>query len=683
MIDAPHELLQSVIDSTVEGIVVLGRKGHIVLYNRRAAEMWSLPDELQGGDDRTLLWHAFSQLADPDAFLAQARLFDWDKEEETLDILELKDGRMFERRSVPHRVNGAVVGRVCSFRDVTSQRSAERAIVRSERRYRALFEASLAGVYTLDLEGRVLDCNDAFARILGAGTPKNVIGAKIEDFYESRIELHEILKTLADVPTLQGLEVSLRTTTGKSARVLQSINRIDIDNEVVLQATVVDIDDLKRAEEQIRFHAFHDILTCLPNRQLFRDRLHTTLVRAQRATRNTAILFVDIDSFKRVNDTLGHMAGDELLVSVAERLVVTMRGTDTVSRPGGDEFHVIIPDAISTGDAELVARKLLHILAKPFRCGNQDVFLTVSIGVAVFPADGSDAESLMRSADNALSDAKHAGGNTHRVATAELNRRASERFAIENNMRAALDREEFVLHYQPIVDARTEKIVALEALVRWQHPERGLLGPREFIPVAEETGLIIPLGDWIIWRAATDAVEWQRRGMPGVRVSINVSPKQFQRPHLVRTIRTALRMTSLDPELLELEVTESTAAQDPEATTEVMRVLRAEGIRLSIDDIGTGYSSLAYLKHFPVTTAKIDKSFIRTVVSDRSDAAIVTAVIGVAHSLEMDVVAEGVETVEQAQFLKAHRCDSLQGMLFGRPSLLATWLPDVGGAESA
>jgi len=668
-------LLRSTIDSTDEGILVLDRNGRIVLYNKRAAEMWNVTRELASKSrDRDLLSHAIDQLVNPDEFRARARAFDWLNESKTSDVLELKDGRILERCSIPHRLDGQIVGRVWTFRDATEARAVQHAVETSEKRYRMLFERNLAGVYTCNTEGIITDCNQAFARMLGVGSPALLIGTRIGQFHVAPAERHEITNMLASALTIPGVELTLKKANGESLRVLESVSRIEIDGVTLFQSTVVDINDLKRAEEQIRFHAYHDVLTCLPNRQLFRDRVRIGIAHAKRAQRNAAVMFIDLDDFKKINDTLGHTVGDETLVMIAERLSSVLRKGDTLARPGGDEFQVLIADIISAADIERIARKLLHTIAKPLTIGTREIFLTASIGIALYPADGADEESLMKSADNALFDAKQMGRNTYRISSQELNRRASERFIVENSLRTAVERGEFVLHYQPIVDAGDQRFVAFEALVRWQHPERGLLPPIDFIRIAEETSLILPLGEWVLRQACMDAATWQQRGLAGVRVAVNISQKQLQGADFGPMVNRILADTGLAPELLELEITESVAAQDPEATSVLLGTLRASGVRIAIDDIGTGYSSLAYLKHFPVSTVKVDKSFINAVTTDRSDAAIVSAVIGVAHSLEMEVVAEGVETEEQAAFLRQNQCNCLQGYLFGAPMVIEDWL---------
>ncbi len=670
-----ESLLRSTIESADEGILVVDEKGRVVLHNARAAEMWNISNEMMATtDDRELIRHAIRQLTDPEGFLERAKAFDRTADTKTVDTLELKNGRIYERSSIPHRVGSAITGRVWKFRDITAEREAKRALERSEKRYRMLFERNLAGVYTCTSDGIITDCNPAFARMLGADSPAAIIGDRISKYHVAPAERQELTKMLGPASAIPAIELELRRMNGSELRVLEGIARVEIDGAMLFQSTVVDINDLKRAEEQIRFHAYHDVLTCLPNQQLFRDRVRVAIAHSSRSMKNAAVMFVDLDDFKKVNDTLGHTVGDEALVLLAERLTGVVRKGDPLARPGGDELRLLLVDLDSLVDVERVARKHLHIVAKPLTLGDRDIVLTASIGVAVFPADGLDDETLMKSADNALFAAKQMGRNTYSISSLELNRRTTERFIVENHLRTAIDHGEFEVHYQPVVDAKDHNIVALEALARWKHRERGLLQPIDFIRIAEETGLIVPLGELVLQRACADAAAWQLTGLENVRVAVNISQKQLQRFDFAEIVERVLRETGLPSHLLELEITESAAAEDPEATIAVLRRLRASGIRLSIDDIGTGYSSLAYLKHFPVTTVKVDKSFVNTITTDRSDAAIVAAVIGVAHSLDMEVVAEGVETDEQAAFLHHQRCNFLQGFRFGEPMRIDEWI---------
>jgi diguanylate cyclase (GGDEF)-like protein len=425
--------------------------------------------------------------------------------------------------------------------------------------------------------------------------------------------------------------------------------------------------ELERARSLGLHLAHHDTLTDLPNRQLFRTRLRQLIAQAKRHPRALGVLFLDLDRFKQINDTLGHRVGDILLQAVARRLQACVRETDTAARRGGDEFTIIL-DGVKRGqDVARVAKKVLSEIAKPFVIDGHDLFITASIGISLFPGDGSDVETLVRNSDIAMYRAKGRGGNNYQFFLPEMNDRALERMELEHSLHQAIERQQFVLHYQPQVDLTSGRIVSMEALVRWQHPDLGLIYPDEFIPLAEETGLIVPLGDWVLETACKQARAWQDRGLPPVALAVNFSARQFQFRRPVERIRQALAAADLAPHFLELELTESVVMKDPSFAIETLLKLRDMGIGISIDDFGTGHSSLAYLKRFPITKLKIDKVFIRTLLSDPKDAAITNAIISMAHNLQLKAVAEGVETMNQLDFLRGPRCDEVQGYLFSRP----------------
>ncbi|MFI5182555.1 MAG: putative bifunctional diguanylate cyclase/phosphodiesterase [Thermoanaerobaculia bacterium] len=423
----------------------------------------------------------------------------------------------------------------------------------------------------------------------------------------------------------------------------------------------------KAAEERSWHHAHHDGLTGLPNRLLFGDRLGLAIQRARRDGQRLAIMFLDLDDFKHVNDTLGHSAGDELLVEVGERLRRTLRGDDTVARLGGDEFVILLNGAKDAGSAAVMARKILAVFDASFVARKRDLFLSASLGVALCPDDGSDPETLLAHVDTAMYRAKKAGRNTFQFFTPEMQRQAQERASLESGLRRALPRGEMRLHYQPIRELKTGRIAGLEALVRWQHPERGLLPPLNFVPLAEDVGLIVPLGAWVLRRACEQARTWREERPGDLAIAVNLSARQLQQESFAREVRQILHETGLPPTALNLEITESTAMQNVEATSRVLGELSAIGIGLSIDDFGTGHSSLSYLKHFPIHRLKIDRSFIDGMARDLRDRAIVKGVLSIAHSLGVRVVAEGVETEEQASLLTTFGCDEVQGFLFGAP----------------
>jgi diguanylate cyclase (GGDEF)-like protein len=418
--------------------------------------------------------------------------------------------------------------------------------------------------------------------------------------------------------------------------------------------------------EENRVLAYYDSLTELPNRLLFKERVGQALVDARRHRRNFAVGLLDLDGFKHINDTLGHDAGDRLLKQVAERISKTLR-SGSLARLGGDEFTILIRDLTSVEDPARVAQHALETFRKPFRLGDQEVFIKASIGIAAFPVDGTDLETLLRNADAAMYHAKDAGGNGYQFYTSSMHTSALARLTLENDLRRALEREEFRLSYQSVVDIETLEIIGTEALLRWQHPDRGLTLPDEFMPLAEETGLIVPIGEWVLRSACEQNRAWQQAGLPALRVAVNLSSQQFRSKTLLRRVRRVLAKTGLYPRHLALELTETSLMNADEETQELLRSLRSFGVRLSIDDFGTGYSSLSYLKHFPLDDLKIDRSFISEVATNPDDAAIVRAVVAMAHSLKLQVVAEGVETEAQLSFLREHGCDSAQGFLFSEP----------------
>ncbi|HZS11023.1 MAG TPA: EAL domain-containing protein [Nitrospirales bacterium] len=412
--------------------------------------------------------------------------------------------------------------------------------------------------------------------------------------------------------------------------------------------------------------AHYDSLTQLPNRRLFMDLLSHALARASRSNRMVALLFLDLDRFKLINDTLGHTLGDRLLKTVAERLRRSLREGDTIARLGGDEFTVMLEDMMTPDDVGRVAQKLLDAVAAPMVVDGHDIFITASIGIALAPENDSTRDGLIRCADTAMYAAKE-HRHAYRFFSSDMNAKACERLDLETGLRYAMQRQELVLHYQPLMDFMTGALVGVEALLRWQHPARGLLPPSTFIPLAEETGLIVPIGEWVLRTACAQTKAWQDGGNQTLRVAVNISRRQCQQASLVEAVDQILRETRLSPLSLELELTESLLMQDPERTMAMLERLHARGVRLSIDDFGAEYSSLGYLKRLPITTLKVDRSFVRDIVSNASDASIARAIITMAHALQLNVIAEGVENESQAAFLSAQQCHEMQGYYFSKP----------------
>lgn len=424
---------------------------------------------------------------------------------------------------------------------------------------------------------------------------------------------------------------------------------------------------LKEATEHAFRLAQHDMLTDLPNRAMLTEYLHQTLAQATRHQRRVAVLFIDLDHFKNINDALGHDAGDTILKAVASRLLHSVRESDTVARLGGDEFVVVQPDILDERDVTTVLHHILDTLAKPFELSGKEFNISGSIGISLFPEDGQDTSTLIKHADTAMYSAKECGRNTYRFYTADMNARVVERLKMESSLRRGLERNEFFLVYQPQVDIASGSIIGLEALLRWNHPEEGLVSPSRFIPIAEDSGLILPLGEWVLRTACAQEKSWLEQGFEPGRVAVNFSMRQFEQQNLVQLVAQVLSETGLDTGRLEIELTESMISRNPDKTISTLVSLREMGVTIAIDDFGTGYSSLSYLTRFPIHKIKIDRSFVLSIGKDSSAEAVINAIIAMARSLELTTIAEGVETEAQLAFLRAQECGQMQGFLFSRP----------------
>ncbi len=537
-----------------------------------------------------------------------------------------------------------------------------RELAASEERYRLLFERNLAGVYIATEEGEVIDCNDACARLFGYVSREELLEVgRIE--YMHPHERDSMVRRLRERGTVANEEVELRGRDGLAVWALENVRRIPADGEqpARLEGILLDISDRKRAEEEIAFKAYHDALTSLPNRALFLDRMEVALAQARRAAGTLAVLFLDLDDMKSVNDTFGHQTGDHVLRAIGKRLTEMLRGGDTVARVGGDEFLILL-NAADPGEAELVARKILSAVAEPFLIERDELHLTTSIGVALYPTDGEDAETLIRQADGAMYRVKEAGGNDIQVG-GQATRRTVGRLSLEDQLRAAIERDEFVLHYQPQVHIDSKLLSGAEALVRWQRPDGTLVSPSGFMTVCEQSGLITALGEVVLTKACRQMVEWQKVGSAPLRMGVNVSARQFYQRDFTGMVERVLADTGLAPMRLELEITETVAMQTSERSLKMLHHLRAMGIAVAVDDFGTGQSSLSYLKRFPVDTVKIDRSFVNDLIAGENDEWIITAVLMLANHLGLRTVAEGVETEDQRLFLRGHDCREIQGYL--------------------
>jgi len=558
--------------------------------------------------------------------------------------------------------DGQITGFLHVGTDISERKQSEETL----RTQAAAITSSMDGIGILDDRLDFTYSNDALAKLFGHADPSSIVGTNLCDLYEPPEQVRFVTTILPIVQQRgrwRGEATGLRRD-GVSFPQEISLTAIDGGG---LVAVVRDITERTYAEEQIKHLAYHDALTGLPNRLLFKDRVTVALSHAQRNSSRLAVLFLDLDRFKVINDSLGHNVGDQLLQEVASRVQSCLRDSDTVARLGGDEFTILLPSLIDSDDAAPVAQKILDAIRAPFHIEQRELFTSTSIGISLYPEDAADAETLIKNADTAMYQAKEQGRDNYQLFNAYVNARALQRIALEHGLRRALINEEFDVFFQPIVDLRTGVVTGMEALLRWNHPELGSVPPSTFIPLAESTGIMMPIGAWALRQACLRAKEWQNAGFRNLSLAVNLSVTQLQSVDLVQRVRAALDETGLPADQLELEITESTAMQSPEISLRVLSELKKLGIRISLDDFGTGHSSLAYLKRLPIDTVKIDQSFVRDIDADPNSAAIVTAIIAMAHSLRLKVIAEGVEHEEQAMFLRRYGCDLMQGYLFTKP----------------
>ena len=650
--------LRQLIATTLDAVVTVDRAGNVIEWNREAEATFGIAA-------RDIVGTAF-----PATLLPAC----------TLDALA--HGRLFEttaRRAngeeLPVEITVATTGSASDLtwtafvRDISERKRAQRELEQRENRFRTIVEKSWSGVVLLDGEIRFTFAGSSTQHIIGY-EDRELLGRSLFDFVHPR-DLEAARKVFAEIvanPSQETRgELRFRHRNGNWIW-LEGFSQ-NLLHEPSVGAIVLnyrDVSQRKETEKQLEYRAYYDSLTGLPNRLLFRDRLVHSLAHARRNRVAVAVMYLDLDHFKLVNDALGHSFGDRLLAHVAKRLQGALRASDTISRIGGDEFSILLPEVVSTEAVAGVARKVLDSLSTPFHVEGHDLFVTASIGISCSPSDGEDAETLLKCADAAMYRAKELGRNQAQLFTASMNERYVRRLALEQHLHHAIERGQLELWYQPVFDRARRRFVSVEALLRWRDPVRGLVPPSEFVGLAEETGMIVPIGAWALRTACMQLRRWQEEGL-SLRMAVNISAVQLQQRELLDDVRGALEESGIAPEMLQLEITESAAMQNFELTLETLRELRAMGVGVAVDDFGTGQSSLIYLKHFPIDTVKIDKEFLREVTSDDTAAAIVSYVINLAHTLRLQVVAEGVETEEQYTFLRHYACDLMQGYLFSRP----------------
>ncbi|WP_146200995.1 putative bifunctional diguanylate cyclase/phosphodiesterase [Tumebacillus permanentifrigoris] len=582
-----------------------------------------------------------------------------------------KDGTQFiasETVTPIRNEHGDVTSFACILRDITERKASELRLNVSEQRYKSLFENNPNAIYSVDQTGRFTELNPAVEAISGYKPEELLNRDHSELLLPEYVKISYANLQAAKSGERQEMEASFIHKNGHRVDLSVISLPIQVDGEMVgMYCIAQDITERKHAERMINRMAFTDCLTDLPNRRLFKQRLSESIKEAHAQDEQLAVLFIDLDRFKIINDSLGHAFGDHVLQAMAERLKSCITPQDTLSRMGGDEFTLLLPKLNGIEHAITVSQRLLQIVREPLVVEGTEVHITTSIGIALYPDNGLDTDTLMKNADIAMYRIKERGKNNYQFFSDVMNEDAVQNLQLERELRKALERDEFILHYQPQVNVVTGQITGMEALIRWQHPVRGLLSPIHFIPLAEETGLIVPIGEWVLRKACQDGCRWSKLGRLPMRIAVNLSLIQFQEETLVQNIQSILDETGLEPRFLELEITESIAMHNVEQVVAKLEQLVKLGVQISIDDFGTGFSSLSYLKKFPIHKLKIDRSFITDITSDPDDASIVSAIIAMANSLKLNLIVEGVETEDQQFYLHRLGCFEMQGYLFSRP----------------
>ncbi len=682
MVSETLSLFQGLFEASPDALVVVNSDGQITLVNRQTEKAFGyMRSELIGRSIDRLIPECPQSLQ-----LKQCLRFKEAPHQEPLGgrlalIGRRKDGSEFPLDillSPMDSGNGTQV--LAAIRDISERNAVLAALYEARERTRVTLESIGDAVLSTDTDGNLLYLNRVAEKMIGwscdeaLGKPLAQVFPIIKDGTQLGLAIGELKGNAVARQSI------LTRRDGTKLPVEYSLAPIHDGAGKMVGAVIVfrDTSTVRELTRQMAYLAQHDFLTNLPNRVLLNDRLTQAIGYASRCGAQLAVLFLDLDHFKHINDSLGHGVGDRLLQSVAQRLTACVRSSDTVSRTGGDEFVILLAEIEHADDAAISAEKLIAALAQPHRVAGRDLQVSTSIGISVYPYDGQDAETLIKNADLAMYHAKDSGRDNAQFFTPDMNLRSVERQTVESGLRQALDRDEFELHYQPKVDLVTATTVGAEALIRWRHPQRGLMSPAQFIPIAEDSGLIVPIGRWVMHEACRQMQTWRKNGVPLVPVSINISVLEFRSRHFLDDLSAILAETQVEPRYLELELTESVLMQHAEAAIYVLDELKRIGVRLAIDDFGTGYSSLSYLSHFPIDVLKIDQSFVHEITTHAYNATIVSAVIGMCEGLQCDVIAEGVETAEQAAFLLARRCTQAQGYYCGKPMPADNFVRQLG-----
>ncbi|MDY0189578.1 MAG: EAL domain-containing protein [Desulfuromonas sp.] len=661
-----NELFRKVVETIPMGILLADLDGGIIDGNSAAKQL--LQDCAIDDFNNLRGWHVGtgSQLRTQEWSLSQALQ---DEESAAAKKIEI-DGADGKHKTILYSsfpLTSEKIGKTGTM--VLVQDITEKVIANNElRRFKFSIEQASEAIFWLNQEGRFLFVNDQACRSLGysAEELQTLYLWDIDPtFTRARWKKQWLL--LEKVGT-RFFETQHQHRDGSLFPVEVFSHHQHVGNNQTLHVAFIrDISLRKKYQHQLEHQLNHDALTGLANRVLLDDRVQQSILYAKRSAKQVAVFLLDLDRFKVINDSLGHKQGDNVLVKVSQRLSTCLLPGDTLARLGGDEFAIVLSDATETADVLITAQKILNVFDKPFKLGARELRITASMGASLYPRDGQSCEDLMRQADAAMYQAKNQGGDGFQLCSTEMDARAHRALELEADLRQALVGDEFVLHYQPKVKIDTNSIDGCEALVRWQHPEKGLISPGEFIPLAEENGLIIPLGSWVLRAACRQFKAWQDMGLPPIKIAVNLSARQFMQPDFIKKIQLILTEEEIDPRWIDLELTESMVMQDPDKVVQTLIQLKELGFSLSLDNFGTGYSSLNYLRRFPIDCLKIDRSFIIDVDSDTTAASVVNSVIGIAHSLGISAIAEGVETLEQYRIIADYHCDAIQGFLFSKP----------------